>query len=545
MKPTYHILFLLVAAALFAACNKQIAEKQANPNNPSSVQPNLILGTVLTDLSGTGAYGRLGGTGSSEGINSWDGAHRWNQYHCSNYDYYDNNIYSWTNGSFDSYLVLTDVDRMQEEITSRGGNALNPFEAIGRFIKAYYYYNLSSLFGDVPLSDALQGLENFKPSYTSQEKVFAYVLDELDSANNDLTQLISNQDNTLSKTQDIYYGGNLTAWQKLVNSFKLRVLIALSKRADDATLNVAAQFSVILSNPSKYLVFESQDDDLKFIYNPGETNTYSIYPFNPTNFGSIAQRLNMADTYVGTLTSLSDARVFTTSEPAWALAGNDPNPAQYKYFKGASTGEPLATMYGNATAGLYSFINRYRYYSNYTGEPDVLVGYKEMCFNIAEAIERGWIGGNAEDWYKKGITESMAFYGIDINQTSHAAYFLPPTANSVTQVQSYPFNFDFAAYYAQPAVKLSADAATAIGQIVLQKYIATFQNSGYEAYYNWRRTGVPGFQGGSGVGNNGDIPKRWAYPVAEQVVNTENWKAAVTAQQFSADDLNQVMWLIK
>ncbi len=109
----------------------------------------------------------------------------------------------------------------------------------------------------------------------------------------------------------------------------------------------------------------------------------------------------------------------------------------------------------------------------------------------------------------------------------------------------YPFTFDFTTYYAQPAVKLSSYPATAINQIVLQKYIAMFENSGYEAYFNWRRTGVPAFQSGPGVGNNGVIPLRWAYPVSEQTQNTANWKAALSAQGFSADDLNQVMWLIK
>ena len=109
----------------------------------------------------------------------------------------------------------------------------------------------------------------------------------------------------------------------------------------------------------------------------------------------------------------------------------------------------------------------------------------------------------------------------------------------------YPFTFNFATYYAQPSVQYSSTPATAINQIVLQKYIACFENSGYEGYYNYRRTGVPAFQGGSGVGNNGVIPIRWAYPVSEQTVNTVNWQAAITNQGFSADDLNQKMWLLK
>jgi Starch-binding associating with outer membrane len=546
MKNIKYIFLIFTVAWLMTSCNKQIQEKQADPNDPTAVPSSLLLGTVLTDISGTGTAGRLSGTGSSEGVNSWDAAHRWNQYHCSNYDYYDNNIYSWTNGNFDPYLVLKNVAQMENEAAAIGTPPLNPYEAVGRFARAYYFYNLTSMFGDVPLSDALQGALNKNPSYTPQVQVFAYVLNELDSANNDFASLIAASDVSLSSTQDIYYQGNLSAWQKMVNSFKLRVLVSLSKHATEPTLNVPAQFAAILGNPGKYPIFTGQKDDLKFVYNPGNANIYSTYPFNPSNFGSIAARFNMASTYMKTMTSLNDARVFITTEPAWALVKTDTaNPAQYKYFAGASTGESLATMYGNANAGLYSFINRARYYSNFTGEPNVLVGFKEMCFNIAEGITQGWATGDAETWYKLGITESMTYYGIDITKTNFTTYFLPPVNSSVTQVKAFPFTFDFNTYYAQPSVKLSATSATAINQIVLQKYIVSFQNSGYEPYYNWRRTGVPAFEGGTGVGNNGIVPVRWAYPVNEQTQNTTNWDAALKAQGFSQDDLNQVMWLLK
>jgi hypothetical protein len=558
MQQLKYLAFLMMGAILVLSCNKQITDKQVNPNNPTSVPPNLILGTVLTAMSGIHGSGN---TGSLGGVNSWDVVHGWNQYHCQNYNYYGNNIYSWTNGStttengisnissgpFNSYIVLKNVVQMEQEVVSRGGSKVNPYEAIGRFVEAYYFYNLTSLMGDVPLSQALSPTTT-TPAYTPQEQVFAFVLNQLDSANSDLATLIAGADQTLTgSSQDIYYGGNLSKWQKLVNTFELRVLVALSKKASDANLNVPARFSAILGNPSKYPVFVSQADDFQFVYNPGGSNTYSLYPFNPSNFGSIAGRFNMAATYVSALTTISDPRVFMTCDPAWGLPNIDVNnPAQFKFFVGASTGLDLGTMYANASAGLYSFIGRKRYYSNFTGDPNVLVGYKEMLFNIAEGIERGWwSGATAESFYKLGITTSMAFYGIDVTKTSFNAYFLPPGANSVTQVAPYPFSFDFNTYYSQAAIAFSSTQATAINQIVLQKYLALFETSGYEGYYNWRRTGIPAFLGGSGVGNNGTIPIRWAYPVTEQTQNASNWSAALKNQNFSADDLNQKMWLLQ
>ena len=87
---------------------------------------------------------------------------------------------------------------MEKEATKRGAADVNPYEAVGKFIKAYYYYNLTSMFGDVPQADALGGASNSTPAYTPQERVFLYVLNVLDSANTDLASLIASNDNSLS-----------------------------------------------------------------------------------------------------------------------------------------------------------------------------------------------------------------------------------------------------------------------------------------------------------------------------------------------------------
>ena len=541
MKKSKYIFCLALGVMVMASCKKKIESYQADPNNPTTVPADLILGTVLIDMSGRGSAGGLGS------IDAWDQVHQWNQYFCQNYNYYGDNVYTWSSGSFDPYLVMKNVVQMENEATKRGAAEVNPYKAIGRVIRAYYYYNLTSLFGDVPQEQALQFGDNITPPYTSQEKVFEYVLNQLDSANNDFAALISNHDNTLSASQDLYYEGNLSSWQKATNTFKLRVLVSLSKKESEAALNIPARFAAVLGNPSQYPILENQADDLSFKYDPDGKGTYSTYPFNPNSFGSIAARYNTAYTYVHALTSINDPRVFVTCEPAWALVGSDiANAAQFQYFLGASTGEDVAIMYNKAGAGQYSFINRKRYYSTTNGEPNVLIGYKEMCFNIAEGITRGWASGDAEAWYKKGITESMSFYGIDVAQSGFTAYFfVPGSSNPISDPQPYSVNFDFDTYYAQPDVKLSGTITTAVNQIVLQKYIAMFQTSGWEAYYNWRRTGAPAFESGVGIGNSGVVPKRWGYPTGEQTQNKDNWSAALSAQQFSQDDLNQTMWLIK
>ena len=64
-------------------------------------------------------------------------------------------------------------------------------------------------------------------------------------------------------------------------------------------------------------------------------------------------------------------------------------------------------MYVKANSGQYSLLNRYHYYRTYTAENCIQIGYPEMCFNIAEGINRGWAPAltatDAENYYKKGI----------------------------------------------------------------------------------------------------------------------------------------------
>jgi hypothetical protein len=164
-----------------------------------------------------------------------------------------------------------------------------------------------------------------------------------------------------------------------------------------------------------------------------------------------------------------------------------------------------------------------------------------MCFNIAEAIHRGWATGNAEDWYKKGIQASIAFYGITegVNTGNYLAI-----GKTLGQWTTANFNFNFNTYYNQTKVVYETGTA-GLNKILLQKYLSFFQNSGWEAYYNYRRTGVPAFSTGVGVGNNGSIPKRWTYPSNEQQRNAANWKAAADRQFGGSDNINGEMWLIK
>jgi superoxide dismutase len=101
-------------------------------------------------------------------------------------------------------------------------------------------------------------------------------------------------------------------------------------------------------------------------------------------------------------------------------------------------------------------------------------------------------------------------------------------------------------YLNSTAVKYAGNNTAGLAQILTQKYLAFFQNSGLEAYYNQRRTDIPEFREGTGTGNNGVIPKRWLYPSAEETTNNENLSKAIESQFGSmGDSRNAEIYIIK
>jgi len=521
MKSIYKILFLFIIVAVCGGCKKEFEDNFKNPNQAETVPPNLLLNGILFDMYEA----------------PFSGSERWNQYTAANYYYYATNNYDWTGASLD-YTTLKNVVKMEEEANRLGGAVAKPYLALAKFFKAYYFVRMSLKVGDLPMTEALKGFANLTPKYDTQKDIFKQSLTWLEEANNDLTGLIVAGNKELKG--DIYLKNDLVAWQKVVNTFKLRTLVNLSTKADDADLQVKQQFAAVLGNPTKYPVMDSMADNLQFVYN----ESFNKYPNNKDNFGNDALRYNMAGTYLNTLSGLQDPRAYMVAEPARGIAeANGYAITDYRNFIGAPTGEDQGVMLDKVQKGLYSLIGRYRYYSGYTAENTFIIAYPELCFIKAEGINRGWATGDAESWYKKGIQASIGFYGI--KDGVNVVTFLKKDGK-LGEFENFNINFSFENdYYAQAMVKYAGNTADGLKQILMQKYLSYFRNSGFEAYYQYRRTGVPTFDVGPGVGNSNRIPKRFQYPDIERTTNGENLKQALLRQFNGTDDINQSPWIVK
>jgi hypothetical protein len=454
------------------------------------------------------------------------------QYAIANYSYYrGTNSYTFGNSS-DSYDILKYAIKLQQQSSSQLSNQTNKYYAIGQFFKAYAGIWLTQRVGDIPFSQAGDATV-LTPKYDTQHDVYKSCLALLDNANTLLGAL--NSGSTTFDSGDIF-GLTYQQWQKVINTYRLRVLISLSKRAvDNADLQIPQQFASILSNPTQYPIMTSNSDNLVYKYN--STNRYPIYSlgYNPYNNFS-----NIGATYLSITTATQDPRTFIAATPAPAQITGGKTVSDFTAYVGSDINLGQATLLNNSNDGMYSFANYNRYYPSATGanaEPFVFIGYSEMCFNIAEGINRGWSSGSSSTWYNNGIAASLALYGLTNGQVLTVGDLTGATLGTVTvNIPQFLANVVYA-----------GDNATGLTQILTQKYVSMFNNSGWEAFFNFRRTGIPAFaQGGPGIGTpNNLIPRRWMYPATESAYNTANYKSALSSQFGGTDDPTKDTWLTK
>jgi Starch-binding associating with outer membrane len=575
MKNLTKIIAFAVLSVFFWGC-EQIDEVNPNvANEDAIVSSGQLLARLEYELYwGGGKNDNLSGSVSETPFG--DPLMKWNQYMVSNDIYYGgDNQYFWTN-SASNYNMLKNCQKMEKTALSLTASAVNPYSALSKFFKAYSFIWLTQRVGDIPMSEAGQGLKNETPKFDKQVDVYKKCFELLDSANIELTKIIAEKKYTIAN--DIYFSNSLVAWQKVVNTYRLRVLISLSKKADNTPeLKIKDQFNTIISNPTVYPIMTGTADNLKFVYN----DSYNQYPRTTGSGPNYNDRINLSSTMADLLVANKDPRIFAIATPApiqvdttKSKGGLGKAITDYSAYVGSNYGLSFSELQPNSAAGKYSFINYLRYLSatattkyNTSGPPAsfgdeskgyIIVGYTEMCFNIAEAINRGWVsGGSATTWYKKGMDASMAFFGIadgaTITIASNKGATKDPKDATKPLVGTGTITIGkngvdpLSVFFAQPSIAYKGDNADGLEQILNQKYIAMWMNSGWEAFYNWRRTGMPKtfVTTGSGINPAQIIPRRFQYPTNEAIYNAENYKKAISDQFGGTDDLNKDLWINK
>lgn len=465
-----------------------------NSNNPTTVPPSVLFtGVSRSTFNGLAEAGQQ----SAQFFVHYNGGAL------------DEITYFFQRNSFAEFDILRNVERMRVETELQ--NEPSYYLGLAKFFRAYLTVQLTQKVGDIPYSESLGAVEGIvQPKYDKQKDVYIGVLSDLEEAND----LIPSSGTV---TGDIIFDGSLLKWKKLVNTFRLRVLMSLSLKTLDSDVKVVEQFKQIFDNPAKYPLMENNSDNAVFKY--FDVSGARHFWSNSTD----ARNYRLSTTLGDILKANLDPRLpLFFAVPASPAGLNSSNLSVYK-----SIDHGVATATSAPLQATTSPLNN-RYIGNVTAEPYIQVSYHELQFVLAEAAWRGWIDSNVETHYNNAIAASCKFYGI--------------TDSQIANFLAGPVKYN-------PTIGLR--------QILTQRWVGYFMNSGYEAYWNHRRTrmrgfdpsnpntplGYPAFNIGVVNRNDGKLPNRYQYPLNEAYYNEDNVTRAIQ-DQFGTDDINGLMWSI-
>lgn len=482
----------IAGLVVLTSCESDLDKINENPNDQARVDPKYLLTYVSSDafqVNGDNMY-------ASRMMIGTDGE--------NTYQYM-----KWNDASFDAYTkgLLNTGKMMQEAERINNKN----YQAIGKFYRAFYFFNLSLKFGNIPYSEAVKGESGItQPKYDSQESVMAGILSELKDANN----LI----NTSDKIEgDIIYHGDAAKWKKLINSFRLKILITLSKKTTVGNYSVATEFASIAGS-QPLMTSITDNGELKFA--DAADSRYTM--FNNSGYGS---SLYMANYFINLFKERQDPRLFTfAAQTTGAKEAGKP----ITDFTGYNGGNPTSPYSDNAaliTAKNISKVND-RFYKDATNEPSSVLSYSELEFILAEAAARGWISGSAKTHYDNAIKANFTFYQTYVKNPGQ--YFS---------------GFNVNTYLATPLVVYdnSAPLSVQLEKIMTQKYMTMFHQSQWTSYYDYLRTGLPNYPLQTGI----SAPFRFRYPQSEYNYNNTNLQAALASQYGGSDNINTKPWWLQ
>jgi hypothetical protein len=510
MKTINYILIVTFTLAFASSC-ENFDTLNTNPDVPTSVSPDLLATQVLRSTF------RFWNPNPTD----WGTAQLFAK-HCTNvsaggnpYQYYGS---YWPFGGFGWYQNLTSTKRMVE--FANGNPALPSYEGLALFLKAYWGYYTTLDMGDIPYSEAGKAEEGIsQPKYDKQAAVFEGILADLKAA--ELKFAVG-----VNFSGDIMLGGNAVRWRRLCNAFQLKVIQTISKKVTPAQ---KTRFAEIVA-AGNLMADNANNFQLGYI-----DNANASHPFwNGEN-----QRLTLAVSklMVDALKNVKDRRLFYFAEPAASKIAGGLLENDFAAYEGAPSELPPNTLDLNRAAGRYSLVNK-RYTIPRAGDPMLILTYGEQCFIIAEAIEEGWVSGNAQSYYENGVKAMLDYY-----RTLPSS--LPANLHGMPIDQAYIDNY----FTGEAAYKVAGTKIDRLQQIWMQRYFIDFFQGNSSGYRNFLRTGYPNFVLDPATSLNTDdpkvFPKRWKYPTDELTKNPENYKKAIDEQFGGFDGVNKVPWWIQ
>lgn len=553
MRQSKYITIITMACALFfASCSDEYMENMnTDPSKAATIDPNAQLTTAQLqtygDLSMMEIYRNYHYAFTQQLMGCWNTTNYGGRHTL------DNNEMSriWT--SFYTQSLKNIIDAQYR--TAEDAEKVN-INSVLRIYRVYLMSIITDTYGDAPFSEAGLGfLEGkFNPKYDKQEDIYNAFFLELEDAVNKI-------DPTKDKvTGDLIYAGDVTKWQQLANSLRLRFAMRISNvnptKAQTEFENALAANGGVITDASsdaliKYMTIAFSFGQEAYSDYRGNSLSQLLFGNDPANNPSYLcstffnQLYNSGDPrtfkisrcyYDGLMSATSpDNRVDITQE--MIEKGIDFSPRD----PGAYSWEPWPTGYDSDICKELAVNNpsvtvtmarevEPKLANNFlkSDNPGVVMTSAEVKFLMAEAIVKKWNVGSvsAEDLYKQGVRAAMDFLTDNYGCTA------------TTDAEFDAFIQDKGAFGHTDNQKLEA--------INTQAWILHFTNPA-ECWANVRRSGYPKLKSPAEYGfgqyltGGTEIPVRLCYPVLESSYNKKSYNEAIE-RMGGTDNWHCLLW---
>ena len=145
---------------------------------------------------------------------------------------------------------------------------------IGQVLESYLLTTLVDIYGDVPYSEALTGVENLNPNVDPGSDIYAAALQLLNDA---ITNFQKNS--TADPQNDFFYNGDYNNWIKAANSLKMKIYLT-TRLVDGSALG---NFNTIVSG-GNYI--DEVSEDFQFRWGKNEVQPDTRHPWYEDSYTS-------------------------------------------------------------------------------------------------------------------------------------------------------------------------------------------------------------------------------------------------------------------
>ncbi len=422
--------------------------------------------------------------------------------------------YAQYKGSFYAYYVnqlsaLNEVYNTMNDPKLRGST--DNMRAIAKLMSILIIKRVTDTYGDVPYFDALQGMDNLTPGYTSQKDIYLDLLVQAKEARD----LLNPGAFTPEGDTDIFYGGDINKWGKFANSLILALSLQMSNTPEAPIAKAAYQEAL----GNGYGLIEDSEDNMVFTPDPrGKV----FNPISASRPGDFKVTKELTDALRGSNpetwgTSITDPKNITS---------NHTNDLRLVAMVDDNTADGLAYGYQSYPKAIRNDATSMNTQLNSEDSPFVLFTAAYTWLNRAEGVVLGWNTSDTfDDALKNGIVESYKqfFAGYDITNYTAAINYATNT-------------------YAPARIADAANATIGQAQVVgEEKWFALFPD-GFTAWAEQRRTGFPELRPAPNALNGGVIPHRMLYPDNERNVNPVGWAQGVQGLTPQEDKNTSKIW---